>query len=80
LSLAKPHVDVAVDLFQAPPELFNAVYRVFDSAGQVAHLRFQPIHAKFGVDRRAGACQDRRAPAIAIDLPLQHAEVPLQAV
>jgi len=79
LALAKSHLDVVVDLLKAVPQLIDSVDRGLNASGQVAHLRFQAIHAQFGVDRRRSwaAGLDRSA---AIDLPLQHAEIPLQAI
>ena len=79
-ALAKSYIDVAVDLLQASPQLLDPVHRIFDPAGQLAHLRLEPIHAEFGIDRRTGARDDGRAAASAVDLPLQHAEIPLQAI
>src|SRR5262249_57428183 len=80
LALAKSDIDVAVYLLQAPPQLFDPIYRILDPAGQFAHLRLDPIHAKFGIDRSAGARGDNSAASTTIDLPLQHAEMPLQPI
>ena len=59
--------------------MLDPVCRVFDASGQLAHLCLEPIHAQLSVDR-AGTCGDDRAWSAAVDLPLQHAEVLLQAV
>jgi hypothetical protein len=42
--LAKSHIDIAVDLFQTPPQLLYPVYRILDPAGQLAYLRLDPVH------------------------------------
>jgi hypothetical protein len=60
--------------------LLDPIYRILDPSGELAHLRFEPIHAQFGVDRGAGTRVCNRGRAAAIDLPLQHAEVPLQTI
>jgi hypothetical protein len=78
--LAKSHIDVAIYLLQAPAELFYAIYRVLDPTGQLAHFRLKPIHAKFAVDRCAGARRDNGAACTTVDLPLQHAEIPFQSI
>jgi hypothetical protein len=80
LALAKSHIDVAVYLLETPPQLVDPIYRILDPTGQLAHLRFEPIHAKFAVDRGAGARRGNRAACAAVDLPLQHAEIPLQSI
>jgi hypothetical protein len=80
LALAKSDIDVAVYLLQAPPQLLDPIYRILDPAGQLAHLRLDPIHAKFGVDRSAGARRDNSAACTTVDLPLQHAEIPLHSI
>jgi len=77
--LAKSDIDVAVYLLQAPPQLFDPIYRILNPAGQLAHLRLDPIHAKFGVDRCAGARRDNSA-STTVDLPLQHAEISFQSI
>ena len=80
LALAESQVDVAVDLLETAPQLLDPVHRVLDASGQFAHLGFQSVHAKLGIDRscRASACQ--LGGGAAVDLPLQHAEIPLQAI
>jgi hypothetical protein len=78
--LAKSDIDVAVYLLQAPPQLLDPIYRILDPAGQFAHLRLEPIHAKFAVDRPTGARRDDRAACTTVNLPLQHAEIPLQSI
>jgi hypothetical protein len=78
--LAKSDIDVAVYLLHAPPQLLDPIYRILDPAGQLAHLRLEPIHAKFAVDRTAGARRDNRAAGTTVDLTLQHAEIPLQSI
>jgi hypothetical protein len=78
--LAKSHVDVAVDLLETPPQLLDAVYGVLDPPRQLAYLRFEPIHTQFGINGRSGTRGHNRSGTAAIDLPLQHAEVPFQAV
>jgi hypothetical protein len=80
LALAKSHVNIAVYLFQAPPQLLDPIYRILDPTRQVAHLGLDPIHTEFIIDRGAGASGDHRAACTAIDLPLQHAEIPLQSI
>ena len=62
-------------------ELLGLVDEFLDPPGQVTHLSFEPAHAEFGTDRRAAltACHRRRRRA-AIDLPLQHVEVALEAI
>src|SRR5271165_3647052 len=80
LTLGEPQVDVAIDLLDTPPQLLDPVCRVLDAPGQFAHLRFQPIHAQLGVDRRRRPPADELGRAAAIDLPLQHAEIAFQAI
>jgi len=80
LALAKPDIDVAVYLLQAPPQLVNPIYRILDPTGQLAHLRFEPIHAKLAINRGAGTRRGNRAPCAAVHLPLQHAQIPLQPI
>jgi hypothetical protein len=79
-TLAESHVDVAVDLLETASQLLDPVSRVLDVSGQLAHLGFQSVHAQLGIDRpcRTSASHLRRATAI--NLPLQHAEVPLEAI
>jgi hypothetical protein len=77
--LAESHIDVAVYLLQPPPQLLDPIYRVLDPTGQLAHFRLEPIHAKFAVDR-AGARRDSRTACTAVNLPLQHAEIPFQSI
>jgi hypothetical protein len=79
LALTESDVDIAIDLLKAPAQLLDAVCGVLDPAGQLAHLRFEPIHAQFGVDGPAGPRADSRGGA-AVDLALQHTEVPFQAI
>jgi hypothetical protein len=80
LALAKSQVEVAVDLFETASQLLDPVHRVLDASGQFAHLGFQSVHAKLGIDRscRPNACH--LGGGAAVDLPLQHAEIPLQAI
>jgi hypothetical protein len=78
--LAKSHIDVAVYLLHSPPELFYSIYCVLDPTGQLTHFSLKPIHAKFVVDRSAGARRGSGATSTTIDLPLQHAEVPFQSI
>jgi hypothetical protein len=78
--LAKSHIDVAVHLLQPPPELVYPIYRVLDPTGQLAHFCLEPIHAKFAVDRSAGARRNSWAACTTVDLPLQHAEIPFQSI
>jgi hypothetical protein len=77
--LAKSHIDIAVDLLQTPPQLLDPVYRILDPAGQRAHFRLDPVHPEFAVDRTWGARRNH-GPCTAVDLPLQHAEIPLQSI
>jgi len=77
LALAEAQVDVVVDLLEPVPQLVDAVHRVFDASGQLAHLAFQPVHAQLGIDRRRRPSADDLGRAAAIDLPLQHAKIPL---
>ena len=46
----------------------------------IPHLSLEPVHAKFGVDRRIMTRGNRGAAATAVDLPLQHAEISFQAL
>jgi hypothetical protein len=81
--LAKSNINVAVDLLQAPPQLLDTVCCALDPAGQVAHLRREPIEAQFGIDRCTGTPSSGGAAATAVDLALQHAEIffqPLEAI
>src|SRR5205814_871401 len=80
LPLAKSDIDVAVDLFQSPPQLLDPVCRALNPAGQIAHLSLEPVHAKFGVDRRIMTRGKRGDAATAVDLPLQHAEISFQSL
>jgi len=78
--LAKSHIDVAVDLLQSPPQLLDPVRRVLNPAGQIAHFRLEPVHAKFDVDRRIMTRGYRWAATTAVDLTLQHAEISFQSL
>jgi hypothetical protein len=60
--------------------LLDPIYRILDPSGKLAHLRFESIHAQFGVDRSAGTRVCNRGRTAAVDLPLQHAEIPLQTI
>jgi hypothetical protein len=80
LALTKSDIDVAVYLLQAPPHLVDPIYRILDPTGQFAHRGLEPIHAKFAVDRSAGARRNNRAACTTVDLPLQHAEIPFQSI
>ena len=79
-TLAESQVDVAVDLLETAPQLLDPVHRVLDASGQFAHLGFQSVHAQLGIDRPCRPSADHRGRAAAVDLPLQHAEIPLQAI
>jgi hypothetical protein len=79
-ALAEPQVDVAVDLLETAPQLLDPVHRVLDASGKFAHLGFQSVHAKLGIDRRRRPSANHLGGAAPINLPLQHAEVPLQAI
>jgi hypothetical protein len=77
--LAQSQVDVAVDLLETVPQLLDPVHRVLDTAGQFAHLGFQSLHANLGIDRPCRAGADDLGRAAPVNLPLQHAQIPLQA-
>jgi hypothetical protein len=77
--LAKSQVHVGVDLLETAPQLLDPVHRVFDAAGQLAHLGFQSLHANLGIDRACRRSADDLGRAAAVNLPLQHAQIPLQA-
>jgi hypothetical protein len=79
-ALAESQVDVAVDLLETVPQLLDPVHRVLDAAGQFAHLGFQSVHAQLGIDRPCRPSADHRGRAATVNLPLQHAEIPLQAI
>jgi hypothetical protein len=78
-ALAEPQVDVAVDLLETAPQLLDPVHRVLDASGKFAHLGFQSVHAKLGIDRRRPSA-NHLGGAAPVNLPLQHAEVALQAI
>lgn len=80
LSLAVSDVDVAIDLLQPVPQLVDVVDHLLDAPGHFAHLRLEPIHSQFGVDRSIRTSTDDLRRAAAIDLTLQHAQVPLEAI
>jgi hypothetical protein len=80
LPLAEAQVDVAVDLLETAPQLLDPVHRVLDASGQLAHLGFQSVHAKLGIDRPWRPSADHLGRAAPVNLPLKHAEIPLQAV
>jgi hypothetical protein len=79
-ALAESQVDVAVDLLETAPQLLDPVHRVLDASSQFAHLGFQSIHAQLGIDRPRRASVNHLGRAAAVNLPLQHAQIPLQAV
>ena len=79
-ALAESQVDVAVDLLETVPQLLDPVHRVLDAAGQFAHLGFQSVHAKLGIDRPCRPSASHLGGGAAVDLPLQHAQIPLQAI
>jgi hypothetical protein len=78
--LAESQVDVAVDLLETVPQLLDPVHRVLDAAGQFAHLGFQSVHAKLGIDRPRRPSVGHGGRGATVNLPLQHAEIPLQAI
>jgi hypothetical protein len=80
--LTESHIDVAVYLFEALAQLFDLVRHVLDTASQVAHLLLDPVHPNLEVDSdiAAGDAGWSRVPGVAINLPLQHAEIPLHAI
>jgi hypothetical protein len=77
--LAESQVDIAVDLLETPPQLLDPVHRILDASGQFAHLGFQSVHAKLGIDRPRRASANHLGRGAPVNLPLQHAEIPLQA-
>jgi hypothetical protein len=79
-TLTEPHVEVAVDLLDTAAKLLNAIHRILDPSGQLAHLGFQPIHAQFGVDCRACRTSRNLIWAAAAVLTLQQREIALQTV
>jgi hypothetical protein len=78
-ALAESQVDVAVYLLETAPQLLDPVHRVLDASSQFAHLSFQSIHAQLGIDRPRRPSANHLGPA-AVNLPLQHAQIPLQAI
>jgi hypothetical protein len=78
--LTKPNIDIAVDLFQTPPQQLDTIHGFFDPSGQLSHLGLEPIHADLDVNRSAGACPRWRRAGTTVDLSLQHAEVSLEAI
>jgi hypothetical protein len=80
LTLAESHVDVAVDLLETALQLLDPVHRVLDASGQFAYLGFQSVHAELGIDRPCRPRANHRGRAASVNLPLQHAEIPLQAL
>jgi hypothetical protein len=78
--LAESQVDVAVDLLETVPQLLDPVRHVLDAAGQLPHLGFQSLHANLGIDRARRPSADHLGRAAPVDLSLQHAEIPLQAI
>jgi hypothetical protein len=79
-ALAESQVDVAVDLLESALQLLDPVHRVLDASGQFAHLGFQSVHAKLGIDRPCRPNARYLGGGAAVHLPLQHAEIPLQAI
>jgi len=78
--LTQPRLRVAIDLLETLTQAIELIHELLDPAGQLTHLRFDAVHAEFGIHRNAGvAARHGRRPA-AIDLPLQHVEVALQPV
>jgi hypothetical protein len=77
LALAESQIVVAVDLLEAVPQLLDPVHRVLDASGQLAHLSFQSVHAKLGLDRPCRSSANHLGRAAPVNLPLQHAEIPL---
>jgi hypothetical protein len=77
LTLAETHIEIAVDLLEAPPQLIDPVDRVLHPAGELAHLRLKPIHPQLSVDGRARNRVGDWGWAATVDLALQHAEIPL---
>jgi hypothetical protein len=49
--LAQSHIYVTVYLLHPAAQLLNPVQRILDTSGQLAHLRFQPIHSQLSVNR-----------------------------
>jgi hypothetical protein len=80
LGLAETQVEVAVDLLETAPQLLDPVHRVLEASGQFAHLGFQSVHAKLGIDRPRRPSAGHLGRAAPVHLPLQHAEIPLQTI
>ncbi len=80
--IAHPHVDVGIDLLEPLAQLLDRVGVLLDLAGQLAHLSFDLLHADLGAGGAAAevAVRAHRGRRTAIDLPLQHVEVALDAV
>jgi hypothetical protein len=63
-------------LLETPLESLDPVYRVLDPTGELAHLRFEPVHPQLSVDGRTRTRVGDRRGAATVNLALQHAEVP----
>jgi hypothetical protein len=79
-ALAQSQVDIAVDLLQPAPQLLDPVHRVLNTSSQLAHLGFQAVHAKLGIDCPRRCSASHLGGGAAVDLSLQHAEIPLKAI
>ncbi len=80
--MAEPHIDVAVHLLEPLAQLTDVIGHVLDPPGQVAHLLLEPIHPDLKIDGDIAALTRGRrlVAAVAVDLPLEHAEVAFDAV
>ena len=62
--------------------MLNLVCLAFNPAGEVAHLLLETVHSDLQIDGgvAAAASAGRRLTGAAVDLALQHAEIPFQPV
>jgi hypothetical protein len=67
-------------LLKTAPQLLDTVDRVLDPPSQLAHLGLHAVHPQLGVDCGCRSCAGNLGRPPAINLPLQHAEIPLQAI
>jgi hypothetical protein len=73
---------LAAELFDSPAQLLDTICVFLDPAGQLAHLGFEPIHAKLGIDGRVAArrVNRNRTTATVIDMPLQHVQIAFEPI
>jgi hypothetical protein len=80
MALTHAQLDVAVELFDVPPQLLDPVCVFFDPPGQIADLGFEPVHAKLGVNRGGPVRGVERDRSATVDVALQHIQIAFETI